>query len=435
MVLTTLEQPGDRSVQIVEIPAGTILFKTQMLSDDPVQARRELYKDLLGYPTATGFCLNPVQNVFTFPIPYVGFGLYDWTTDKPAWMKFNTFIAYVLTKPTKMVCQISPSPDVRGTGKGYRLPNSLILRCDKFPQGLDCAKDKKTANALRKANAYDNCINPARKRETGVNGWIAIAEGDSIDQRGKKADKTPMGEYIKSMASYDPVRVRFIIDNLYTDANNHRGIPEIVVHPRLPNDPTIQETVRRSYDGLNIEEEINRLIAEDKLQIVPIGVISSSGINFVGNAETILKPDLEVEETPEIRRNLIELFLDIFLFICLRSGLGELGKAAQDKRTGFFVFGHAGGAEEFIFKKADISGAYKDLAIEIGSAARMEGGASSGGSASPIHKLIQRLAQKGGNSGNRPYASPSQHPQPANISLSTFNTVGASLSKIRLHKP
>lgn len=437
-VPVTIPQPGDRSVDIVEIPAGTLLFKTLRLSDDPVQAERQLFADLLGYPTETEFCLNPVQNVFTFPIPYVGFGLYDWTTSKPAWEKYNAFIAYILTRDTKMVCQISPSKDVRGTGKGYRSPNSIIRRCDTFPDGLACAKTEASKKALKQANSYDNCINPARKAKTGVNGWIAIAEGDSIDQQKRAVDPTttPMGAYVKSVADQDPLRARFIVENFYEDANKHRGIPEIVVHPRLPLDPRITEIDSRPYAGLDIGAEVAGLIAENKLQIIPFAVITSSGIQFTGPIAPIKKPELNANDVPEIRRSLIELFLDIFFCMCLSDGVGDFGKLVKDARTGFFTFPSFGSgliettytdASQTIFRLADSTKIFRDLGIGVSAAAPVVGGRSRNISPPPHLKIVNRMnaavAQKN-------LTIVTTTPIPEKVSAPVFNAIGVSFRRL-----
>lgn len=438
----TISQPGDRSVDIVEIPAGTLLFKTLRLSDEPIQAERQLFADILGYPTETEFCLNPVQNVFTFPIPYVGFGLYDWTTSQPTWKKYNAFIAYVVTRDTKMVCQISPSKDVRGTGKGYRSPNSIIRRCDKFPDGLACAKTEASKKALQQANSYDNCINPARKAETGVNGWIAIAEGDSIDQQKGAISPltTPMGAYVKTVAATDPLRARFIVENFYEDAHNHRGIPEIVLHSRLPSDPHITAVDRRPYSELDIGAEVGSLIAANKLQIIPFAVITSSGIQFTGPIASIKKPELSANDEPDIRRSLIELFLDIFFCMCLSDGVGDFGKLIKDVRTGFFVFPSFGSdlvkSEEsetanFIFKLANSTEIFSNLGIEDRSLT--VGGANNNINKPFYTQIVDRTNTTMNNTLAQKNMSTTMNitiPVPEKVSAPVFNTIGKTFKRL-----
>jgi hypothetical protein len=86
------------------------------------------FSDILGIPTEDGFCMSPVHNVFTFPLPYVGFGLYDWTADSPAWNKYNAFNVYILDHQGKFVNLILPSNEVRGSPKGYSRDMALHVQ-------------------------------------------------------------------------------------------------------------------------------------------------------------------------------------------------------------------------------------------------------------------------------------------------------------------
>lgn len=345
-------------VKIVTLPKGTILFRAIYLRDpteDPNGA--DLFQDLLGYPVGSDFCLSPIYNVYCFAIPYVGFGLYDWTSRAEAWRKYNAFMVYALTEDTRVVILIRPSRDVRGTPKGWGR-GDLLARCDKFPstecyRALPNAERVAKTTAFQKAQAWDNCLDTVRRREEGLGGWIAVAEGDSIDVeegKGRTARRvpprnTPMGSYLRSMNAEDLVDT---LPHMVVDARGTRGFPEIVVNPRR-HSASLTETLVR---GTTSFEESIRYVGEDlladKLAFAPIATITAAGFYFYdGPGVGFRREGVGANEgsrnmLPEARRRRIEKNSYILMS---RLGKGEVdGLPAMtfDRRTGFFVIGGAG---------------------------------------------------------------------------------------------
>ena len=96
-------------VQLVDLPAGTIFFRSIELKD-PIY----IFRDFLGRPTASttnalSTCMSDTQNVLTFHLPKASFGLYDWTSEKPAWHKYNGYMVYTLAQTRPVINMISPS--------------------------------------------------------------------------------------------------------------------------------------------------------------------------------------------------------------------------------------------------------------------------------------------------------------------------------------
>ena len=84
------DSPPVDETTLVKIPAGTILFHAFRLEEgDPRHSG--FFKAMLGFPTTTGYCLSPAFNVYTFPFPYVSFGILDYKTQRPMWETFNAF--------------------------------------------------------------------------------------------------------------------------------------------------------------------------------------------------------------------------------------------------------------------------------------------------------------------------------------------------------
>lgn len=315
------------SFQEVFLPAGTLLFKGTRQD----KSGFFLVTDLIGnFIPDKGFCLTPVTNVFTFPFPTPSFGLMDWKTEEPAWMRFDTIMVYILKSTCKFISMISPSPAVRGTPLSSTESTDIIRRCDKFPEYvLQCVRPPMTGAELLAEAAYDNCINPLSGTE--YCGHISIGNQDSLDQDKKSGGKkirvpppdTPMGKYILSL---DTPNKDFLLKNLYQDFNGSRGFPEIVVRPRQD----LTETLIRP--GAGLVDGINYLMSDIEsgiLNIIPFGYITERG--FVG-AERMFDVGelLALSGTPEARKVAIEAHCQAFL-----NGPNIL----YDERTGFFVSG------------------------------------------------------------------------------------------------
>ena len=80
----TDEKPDD-SFTLVDIPAGTLLFHAFCLDDERMS---NFFKPMLGFPSEDGYCLSDIYSVYTFPFPYVGFGILDFKGKEFRLMKY-----------------------------------------------------------------------------------------------------------------------------------------------------------------------------------------------------------------------------------------------------------------------------------------------------------------------------------------------------------
>lgn len=333
---------------LVDLPEGTLLFRAIKLTDDGMN----FFMDTLGFYIPEnpgiikaelrgkkGYCLSPSQNVFTFPFPYVGFGLYDWEGSE-AWKKYNAFIVYYLARSCPFVNMISPSYDVRGTPKGNVSGNSIV-RCNLL--GNQCFEPDK--NPKKSYLSYDNCIDPGFAERTGTVGSISIAEQDSFSIT-KKGDNASLKKYYRGLeqessrsSNSEKKRMREImsvIKNTYVDEHDITGIPEIVLHVR---NPRIENSNERPIQNVDIFQDAMRLFHDElgvnTLNVLPVALITGNKINYVGDSDfsTLLGSNNAL-----VRKNNIEKNLREFMELGTREGLGEgLGKIIQDKRTGFYV--------------------------------------------------------------------------------------------------
>lgn len=315
------------SFQEVYLPAGTLLFKGTRQDASGFF----LVSDLIGnFIPDKGFCLTPVTNIFTFPFPTPCFGLMDWKTEQPAWMRFDTIVVYILKSTCKFISMISPSQAVRGTPLSSMDATDIIRRCDKFPEYFQqCVRPPMTPEQLLAEAAYDNCINPLTGTE--YSGHISIGNQDSLDQEKKVGGRkiripppdTPMGKYLLSL---EPSDQEFLLKNLYDDFNGSRGFPEIVIRSR----EDLREPLIRPASGL--EDGINYLMSDlesGKLNVLPYGYITEFG--FIDAGEMFDVGKLRVSKlsgSPEMRKRAIERHSQVFL---------SAPNIMYDGRTGFYV--------------------------------------------------------------------------------------------------
>lgn len=348
---------SSQRLRTVKLSKGTILFRAIYLrnpTDDPYGI--DLFQDFLGFPVGAAYCLSPIQNVYTFPIPYVGFGLYDWTTAKEAWRKYNSIMVYALTEDISFITLIAPAAEVRGSPKGWKY-GDIMSRCDVFSPTV-CYRGRvneieKTA-AFQRAQSWDNCLHPEKRIIENIGGWIAVAEADSIDIRKKngriqRPKTTPMGSYLTSLSPRD---FSESIPHLVVDSRNTRGFPEIVVNPRLPS-KSLSET---RFLRVNSFEESLELVSNElrnkNISIAPIATITEYGFYFYGNRDNTEDrlPQFYQENIfartgnsfPEERRRRIEYNSFLFLEKLGKGEIGRLPAATFDRRTGYFVLGGAG---------------------------------------------------------------------------------------------
>lgn len=342
----TYEEPAHTrsgKINLADLPSGTVLFRAIHLK--PENEGKDIFTDLLGRISGSSFCLSPTQNTYTFPFPYIGFGLYDWTSETPSWQKYNAFIVYTLAETRPFVNMINPSPDVRGTPKGNNA-TAEITRCDLF--GTHCPGDSK--EYLK----WDNCINRDYMHRRGTIGHISIAELDSIDveksaKGGKKGysslppKDSSLGKYLKSLPETNPEAATIALTQFYTCSPTdekgrrlrvHRGIPEITLYS---NKKFIPEPI--THHVRSIEDAsyyYNQDMAENTFTILPVAIITANGIYDIILSPSFNSVNASAPST-NARKAAIEHNLQRFMSVAQTSGIGPLGKMAYDRRTGFYV--------------------------------------------------------------------------------------------------
>jgi hypothetical protein len=326
-------------VPLVEIPAGTILFRGLQLPNPKKDEDPRLFvRDWLGYPMGERFCMTPTHNTFFYTSPFVPFGAHtvgEW---------FNAIMVYQTVKTLKLVCMIGPSKWVRGGKEIKALDGTApIQRCDKFDYSCLPDKQSKEAKKEKEMKAWDNCIRPEFAQEKGVAGWMAIADFDSLDnfKEALKGKDTTMGKYIIELESRLPGKGIDLLTSTYTDESNHRGFPEIVLFPWSPHPgPENQYTEART------EEDAADAIAgmSDMFNYLPIACITERGIleAFTGDFKAGDLPAYATSATPgRVTRAAIDKNLANYLEKLQTKGveIPGLGNSLVrfDQRTGFYV--------------------------------------------------------------------------------------------------
>ena len=147
------EEFEGKSYPIIHILKGTILFTARAIqSPNDYDSFYYLYK-LNTADTLNTYGKDNYKDVLTyfFPIPYMC---------QVVSQKFTNMNAVILTKDIKLLCLISPSPLIRGD-KGSSLGNSLQMnKC--------------------KSRQYDLCVSSKLINGLKLNGYIGIADEDSL---------------------------------------------------------------------------------------------------------------------------------------------------------------------------------------------------------------------------------------------------------------
>ncbi len=340
---TTYEEPASTrsgKINLVDLPSGTVLFRAIHLK--PENEGKDIFTDLLGRLSGTTACLSPTQNTYTFPFPYIGFGLYDWASETPSWQKYNAFIVYVLTQSHPFVNMINPSPDVRGTPKGNGV-SAEITRCDHL--GTHCPGDSK--EYLK----WDNCINRNYLDTRGVIGNISIAELDSIDveksaKGGKKGysslppKDSSLGQYLKTL---NPETATVALTQFYTCSptdptgrrlRTHRGIPEITLYSnKLLTHRPLTRPLRTIEEA---SRHYNTDMHNNAFTILPLAIITANNIYDI-LAGPSPSPVNTSSPSPLHGKTAIESNLQRFMTVAQETGIPAIGKIAYDRRTGFYV--------------------------------------------------------------------------------------------------
>jgi hypothetical protein len=321
---------------IVDLPTGTLLFKATQIID-----ARSMFFDFLGRVSPEGFCQSPYQNVFTFPLPYVGFGLFHKDVTNPAWNKFNAFQVYVLNANHSFVNMIKPSPMMRGHPHDYDKKGDSIQRCDTY--GPICKPSTLTDEEWNVFLNYDNCIHRKFAQKTGIMGSISIADNDSIFRKIHKkfnVGESSMGQYLISLHKKNPQLAAQLIMNTYIDARYLRGIPEIVINARKPQ--SFQEGEDEVFLPItDVQEAINYYnedLEANVFNLIHVGTITANGIFYTSDPNTMKTISATFEGSAEERKNAIEENMSEFMKKATTEGLPEFGKLKFDFRTGFYVF-------------------------------------------------------------------------------------------------
>lgn len=326
-------------VPMVEIPAGTLLFRGIQLPNPKRDEDPRLFmRDWLGYPSGDRFCMTPTHNTFFYTSPYVPFGAHtvgEW---------FNAIMVCQTVRNIRLVNMISPSEMTRGGKEIKALDGTApIQRCDKFDYSCIENKESKEAKKEKELKAWDNCIHPDFAREKKVSGWIAIADYDSLDnfKEGLHGKETTMGKYIMELEKYLPGKGIELLTSTYKDKSNHRGFPEIVLFPWSPHPGT-----ENQYTEARTEEDAADAIAEmsDRFNYLPIACITERGIleAFSGDFKAGDLPAFATSAAPgAVSRRAIDTLQAKYMEKLMTKGVEipglGVGHVGFDYRTGFYV--------------------------------------------------------------------------------------------------
>jgi hypothetical protein len=325
-------KPGRQDLDLVDIPPGTLLFRGVRLPDiSKGDDQRYFYRDFLGDVKGDSFCLTPTHNVFFYPFPHIPFGA-DGVGDK-----FNAIQIYVTRKTLRLVCMISPTDSFRGFPKPFD-GDAPIQRCDKFH--YDCKELTAEEEGKKK---WDNCLHPKFAQQEQVNGWIGIADLDSLDVLDKRelaTKNSTLSKYLLERNGRNPGKIAQMLTWMYTDVRRHRAIPEIALHPwaKHPGEEII------FTDAANEDEAIEAIMANaDKFAYLPLACITASGILDGVNSDFLASNIGDNSSTPASQnvRGSIEKQTDLFLDDLSTKGIElpglGLSKLTFDTRTGFYV--------------------------------------------------------------------------------------------------
>jgi hypothetical protein len=332
---------SDTKVNLVTLPAGTVLFRGIRL---PTENPLSFYTDFLGVPSTMGgsptMCLKPTHNVFFYAHPLVCFGAHN------VGALFDAVQVVVLVKDVNVICMIRPSPMVRGEGKRYR-GDAPIQRCSNFKES--CVE--LTEDAVKQLS-YDNCLSPAYQRRSGTRGWMAIANLDSIEPKVEEADltlKPSMGPYLKGLEKRQPGVGSLLAASTYVDATKtekgslpRAGFPEIVLYPyaTAPEDTSLHQLCSTDMQAMAL---IAKQAKRDNLLYLPLATITAKGtvdmisgnfsvdrISGGGSSLSAAGGQRTVEEN-------LTRYLNNVMRYGLRLPFYGGGAMSFDMRTGFYV--------------------------------------------------------------------------------------------------
>jgi len=235
---------------IITIPKGAMLFTGRAnISTDMTNSYSHLYK-LLKHQTLDAYSDDDFANTLTyfFPFPYLS-NLID--------LKFKSLDMVVLTKDIRLLCLISPSPLERG----YKAPDNKQLY-----NGFE--KGNKSMITTCTKRLYDLCINKQLIIDLKLNGYIGIANEDSVSNHLEKLSKSPLEKILSQIpqsnssalydaccfnnAFYPPKRSYHELTFLKEMKTTRTyGVPEIVLIPydiHAYPDPAEYISVKKTFN-------------------------------------------------------------------------------------------------------------------------------------------------------------------------------------------
>ena len=325
---------SDTKVNLVTLPAGTVLFRGIRL---PTENPLSFYSDFLGVPSVMGgsptMCLKPTHNVFFYAHPLVCFGAHN------VGPLFDAVQVVVLVKDVNVICMIRPSPMVRGEGKRYS-GDSPIQRCSNFKES--CVE--LTEDAVKQLS-YDNCLSPAYQRRSGTRGWMAIANLDSIEPKleDEQVDLKPtMGPYLKGLERRQPGVGSLLAASVYVDATKtekgavpRAGFPEIVLYPysTAPEDTSLHQMCSSDMQAMAL---IAKQAKRDNLLYLPLATITAKGtVDMISGHFSFDR--IRTGGNQRAVEDNITRYLNNVMRYGLRLPFYGAGAMSFDMRTGFYV--------------------------------------------------------------------------------------------------
>lgn len=327
---------------LITLPAGTLLFRAMKIPNPAMgEDVRQFYRDYLGTTEGAKLCLSPLQNVFFYPFPYVAFGAHT------VGVTFTMIQISVLVHPVTVVCAMAPSDFVRGRALRYD-GEAPWQRCSNFVgPGVECHA---RTSLERSALSYDNCLRPEFQASSGVRGWMAIADRDSLNPdvlEGTKKKATiskyvPMSAYLIRLFQVYPEEVNKLVASTYTDTKGRAGFPEIAVYPykRHKGPGNIVRACPSNEMAMRLLE---KEALADNLNFLPIAAFTKNGVVDMVNGHfnyEILKPT-ENAFVAEGSQQVINSKLHAYMELLQSEGivLPYYGKCLvkYDSRTGFYV--------------------------------------------------------------------------------------------------
>ena len=321
---------------LVTLPAGTVLFRGMRLpNSDAAVDYRVFYRDFLGDPEGPNVCLPPTHNTFFYPFPHIAFGTAD------VGDKFDLIQVFVLVHPITVVCSIRPSQWVRGVAKRYQ-GNAPYQRCSTVPAATCHTLSEKELDAA----SYDNCLHPDYQVKSGVRGWMAIAERDSLNKRDSTAGAAlnPMATYVKELDARKPGIGTELAAWSYIDSRNVVGFPEIALYPYHKH-PGNRVNKRRCNSHEAAMKIMQQEAEADNLNYLPIATITKDfTIDMVNGLFTYERLGVSAnsfsipatQQRPAIETRVQE-YIDALQTKGIKLPLYGNGVMSFDTRTGFYV--------------------------------------------------------------------------------------------------